>query len=152
MRAGEHSSACTKSASTYPSTHSLLFLEMGGNGLFHVCYSWGCFSHCCPWTILQGTPGSCTDRHHLWGRGCRAFHARWTRVLAANLSDLEGQSPLCLPQTPLLFIRSDIYGAHYSWIQNIQQLPIADRILTSNYHFLCHPTTSLSAQVILQLA
>ena len=80
-----------------PTTHCLLFLEMGGHGLLSIC-SWG----------QQGTRGSGTDRHHLRGRACRASKNRWAAVLAGNLRDLVGWSPLSLPQTFLVFIHSNV--------------------------------------------
>lgn len=146
MEAGEQSPAFFGSALP----HCLPFLEMGEHGPLSVCCSWERFNHRCP--RPQGTLGFCTDRQCLQGRECRAFKNRWATVLAGNFDDLAGRSPQVSPKHSFcLFIQMFIHGTHYSWTQDIQRLPIVNRILTSRLSFpvlsnLSHPsfpTTSL---------
>lgn len=94
-----------------------------------------------PKTAQQGTWGSCTGRHRLRGRGCRASKNRWVTVLAGNLGDLAGWSSLSLPQTLFLFIHSNVCSwstlfldPEYSAASHYRQ-----HSDFSDGHFLCFP-------------
>lgn len=70
------------------------------------------------------------------GQGCRASRTGGAE-LWLDTSAIWQARPLKLPHTLLLFIPSVVRGAHYSWARNIQRLPIADRIQTSQTVISC---------------
>lgn len=88
-----------------------------------------------------GDMGSCTGRHRLRGRGCRASKNRWVTVLAGNLGDLAGWSSLSFPQTLLLFIHSNVCSWSTLFLDPEYSAALHYRQHSdfSDGHFLCFP-------------
>lgn len=136
-RAGEQSSVPARSTPTYSPTHCPPFLEVGGNGLLQVCYSWGRFSRCCPRPHSRDTRFLLHRQALTTGERRRASKNRRASVLAANLSNTEG-SPSEMPQTPFLCIQTVTEPAILG-SRTFNSSPLLIGFQFSDSHFLCFP-------------
>lgn len=119
-----------------PPTYRLPFLEMGAQGLFGVCCSWGCVSHCCPGPQGRGH-GVPAQTGTSYREGVQSLQGQVDHSSGWKPWQFSGPAPRPGTPTPSFCLFIVVHRAHYSWAKNIHRLPIANRILTSQTVISC---------------